>query len=186
MPQLLSSLQLSPRKRGQPGFKCQSQTLLQPEAAAAQTLAETPTSPRPLEPETSKNDCEASSRLRFRAEIFNRELRIPVALRRQQQNWPPQGLGQSHTGDTEPRTRLNPTLGATLGRHSMARRLIISSLPGAPRRAAARPLPTPGRAPRGRRLPGLSWGAAGAGPSLPGEAPQDRPSPPCPPTAPRE
>lgn len=86
MPQLLSSLQLSSRKRGQHGFKRQPQTLelLQPESAAAETLAETPTSP--LEPETSENDCEASSRLRFRAEIFNRELRIPAALRRQQQN----------------------------------------------------------------------------------------------------
>lgn len=165
MPQLLSSLQLSPRKRGQHGCKCQSQTLLQPEAAAAQPLAESPTSPRPLEPETSKNDCEASSRLRFRAEIFNRELRIPVALRWwQQQNWPPQGLGQSHTGGTEPRTRLNPTLGATLGRHSMARRLIINSQPRAPRRGAARPLPPPGRAPRGRRLPGLGSGGCRSGP----------------------
>lgn len=65
-------LQLSSRKRGQHGFKCQRTTLelLQPEAAGAETPTETPTSPPPLEPETSKNACEASSRLRFRTDFF--------------------------------------------------------------------------------------------------------------------
>lgn len=69
-------------ERGQHGFKCQPQTLqlLQPEAAGTEPLAETPTSPRPLEPEASKNDCEASSRPRFRAEIFQQGAAHPCSV----------------------------------------------------------------------------------------------------------
>lgn len=133
MPWLLSSLQLSSRKRGQRGFKCQPQTLqlLQPEAAGAEPLAETPPSPRPLEPEASKNDCEASSRPRFRAEIFQQGAAHPCSVSAALAKLAASGSrAESHTRGTEPRTRLNPTPGATLGGYSMARRLITNSCPG--------------------------------------------------------
>lgn len=147
--------------------------IFQPETASAETLVETesPTSPQPLETETSKTDYKANSRLLKRRDFQKAACASPQHLGRSR----PDSTSVSVRGEkdktrsTEPRTKLSRTLGVILSRCSMNCRLVLNSLPQPRRRGIARNGAAAGRQAPSLQLPGRArrdTGAAGLPPSL--------------------
>lgn len=144
MPLLFSSSQLTLEEKGPNGFKTRQQTLvlLQPATAKAETLTETgsPASPQPLETETSNGDCKAISR-----QLNRRGFQKGASTSPQHSGGSTTGRigtsalgGNGMTRGTEPRTKLNHTLGVILRRCSVNCRLIFNSLPRVTRKGTVR------------------------------------------------
>lgn len=132
MPLPFSSLQLTLEEKGPMWIQilASKTELFQPEALNAEILAETEssTSAQLLETEASKTDCKECSRL---LDFQQGACASPQHSGRSRTD----GISVSVIGEkgktrgTEPRTRLNHTLGVILNRCSINCRLIINSLP---------------------------------------------------------